>query len=341
MPVLKLSSAEARKRMQGNRTHSRWWLVDSATEELRVNSACERLKDAVFRPRITPRFSITPDHAIFTIGSCFAREIEQSMIRDGMRVTSDPEIFTRWPPRERPATPWADDRMFAVGYVNKYTIGTMVDELRWASDNIPASRHPAVQEIAPGQFMDFGAHNILTPTDEAAVRARREAVSDLMRGAFTSDVIVLTLGLAEGWRDRKTGIHLVDPAITIRMEGADRFELLVVSHGDELAGLREIAALLDQHGKPDWRMVLTVSPVPLLASFTGDDIVLANSYSKSVLRAAAEEFARENDRVDYFPSYEMAMFSDPAVVWEADRRHVRRDFVNEIIVAFRDAYMRQ
>lgn len=339
MPILSLPFSEAKERLRCNRTHSRWWFADNLPADLRALGAAERLKAPIFAPLVRPSFRLRPQSRIFTIGSCFAREIEDVMLRDGLSVTSNPEVFTGWEPREPAALAGTDDHIFRMGFVNKYTIGTMVDELRWGAATIAAEDHPAVQEIAPGRFVDLAAHNILVGDDEETVRRRRAAMTTLMRGAFEAEVVVVTLGLTEGWRDSRTDIHLVDAAIALKAEYPDRFTLDVLSHAENLAGLREIAALLDRYGQPGWRMLLSVSPVPFLASFTGDDVVVANTYSKAVLRAAAEEFTRENDRVDYFPSYEMAMYSDPALVWESDRRHIRRDFVQTIIGTFRQHYL--
>jgi hypothetical protein len=58
---------------------------------------------------------------------------------------------------------------------------------------------------------------------------------------------------------------------------------------------------------PRARMVLTVSPVPLVATATatGDHVLVANTRSKAVLCAAAEEIAERHDNVVYFPCYEI------------------------------------
>jgi hypothetical protein len=69
-------------------------------------------------------------------------------------------------------------------------------------------------------------------------------------------------------------------------------------------------------------VILTVSPVPLAATFTGRDVLVANMYSKSVLRAVAEEIRARFDFVDYFPSYESVMLSPRATTWEEDGVHV-------------------
>ncbi len=57
---------------------------------------------------------------------------------------------------------------------------------------------------------------------------------------------------------------------------------------------------------PDVRMILTVSPVPLIATYENRHVLVSTTYSKSVLRVAAEMIYRNNPEwVEYFPSYEI------------------------------------
>jgi hypothetical protein len=53
------------------------------------------------------------------------------------------------------------------------------------------------------------------------------------------------------------------------------------------------------------RVLLTVSPVPLTATASGEHVLTATSHSKSLLRAVASELVASQARVDYFPSYEI------------------------------------
>jgi tetratricopeptide (TPR) repeat protein len=87
------------------------------------------------------------------------------------------------------------------------------------------------------------------------------------------------------------------------------------------------------------KILITTSPVPLTRTFTGQDISIANSYSKSVLRAVCGAAPLERQGVDYFPSYEMATLSSPALVWKADRIHVSPAFVGKIVGHMLDHYM--
>ena len=58
-------------------------------------------------------------------------------------------------------------------------------------------------------------------------------------------------------------------------------------------------------------------------TFSTVDIVVANTWAKSLLRAVAHEWAGAHANVDYFPSYELVQNSDRAAAWEPDLRHVK------------------
>jgi len=91
---------------------------------------------------------------------------------------------------------------------------------------------------------------------------------------------------------------------------------------------------------PDLTLIVTVSPVPFMATGLADEkhVVVANAHSKAVLRVVADEFVAANEKVHYFPSYEMVMhcLEKP---WEPDQRHVRRDAVARIMTLFEQMFV--
>ena len=93
------------------------------------------------------------------------------------------------------------------------------------------------------------------------------------------------------------------------------------------------------YGHPDFHVVVTVSPVPLMNTFSTMDIVVANTWAKSLLRAVAQEWASAHPNVDYFPSYEIVQNSDRAAVWEDDLRHVRGQGAQHIMELFLRKYI--
>jgi hypothetical protein len=56
---------------------------------------------------------------------------------------------------------------------------------------------------------------------------------------------------------------------------------------------------------PRVRFILTVSPVPLVATADDQHVLVATTYSKSTLRSACGELYDRFEDVDYFPSYEL------------------------------------
>lgn len=86
--------------------------------------------------------------------------------------------------------------------------------------------------------------------------------------------------------------------------------------------------------KPDIKIILTVSPVPLGMTFNQEDIIVANNYSKSQLVTVAREICSEFKNVDYYPSYEIVMTSPFQSTWKEDRSHPKLDVIEAVIERF-------
>ena len=87
-------------------------------------------------------------------------------------------------------------------------------------------------------------------------------------------------------------------------------------YDDLKASLEKIRSI-----NPEMKIILTVSPVPLAATMSNHHIVIANTYSKSVLRAVAGQLSTELDYVDYFGSYEiLTSCYRNHLYWEGDMR---------------------
>ncbi|MBI5251665.1 MAG: GSCFA domain-containing protein, partial [Desulfomonile tiedjei] len=77
-------------------------------------------------------------------------------------------------------------------------------------------------------------------------------------------------------------------------------------YDENLENLERIHSIMAMHN-PACKIVVTVSPVHLWATFRVDsDVIAASCNSKSTLRAVADQFAVNHDNVFYFPAYEMA-----------------------------------
>lgn len=281
-------------------------------------------------PAARASFRIGAEDTVFAIGSCFARNVERALEGAGLRVLS----------REFDLGAVGETLEDAANFFNKYSIHSVLNELTWAFER---ERFPGAEALLPagGGWIDpqLGMGRFDIPVEE--VLAFRHRYLDAMRAVAEADVIIVTLGYVECWFDRKLGLYLnvTPPAPAIKAE-PERFEFRVLSYRDVMEGLEALHALLLRHRTKPLRMLVTVSPVPLLATFREVDVLVANAYSKAVQRAALEEFVLGREGVDYFPSYEFVTLSNPEVAFtRSDYRHVSQDVINRIMDNVLRAYM--
>lgn len=274
-------------------------------------------------PATRPGFSISRSDTIYAIGSCFARNVERALGEAGLRVLS----------REFDLGEIGESLDDGANFFNKYSIHSVVNELRWALERETFPGADVVYCIGADRHVDsqLGMARLDYPIE--TILAFRHRYLDAMAAVAEADVVILTLGYVETWFDRKLGIYLnVAPPMQMVKAEPERFEFRVLSYRDVLEGLEEFHALLMRHRTKPLRLLVTVSPVPLLYTFREMDVLVANAYSKSVQRAAIEEFLIGRTGVDYFPSYEFVTLSNPTVAWSrGDYRHVSPDVVNRIM----------
>lgn len=157
------------------------------------------------------------------------------------------------------------------------------------------------------------------------------------RALDSCEVFVLTLGVNEVWRLESDGSVLARVPWGV---GSSLVRPEVLSVEQNVAELQSMLDTWRSHN-PNIRIIVTVSPVPLTATFRGDEqhVITATCQSKSVLRVAADRFAAANDGVDYFPSFETVMYcsGDP---WRPDFRHVTRPTVSRVMRLFDTMFVR-
>ena len=285
-------------------------------------------------PELNPSFKIASGQTIFTIGSCFARNIERHLASLGCRV---PMLDFQLPPSE-----WSGG---ANGAMNKFHPPAFRQCLDWT-----AAIHdrdgkvtwddcrPLAFDFGDGRFFDMDMGGA-APVTQARFLERRQHIYDIFQAVFSADCLMMTPGLIEAWRDRDSGLYIHEPPTQKAMVSRrDRWELEILSfeqcQADLLAAIDIVRAR-----NPAVKVLITTSPVPLSATFSGQDVRVANTYSKSVLRAVCGAVTLQRPLVDYFPSYECATLSFPVRVWEPDRIHVSSGFVGKIVAHMLDHYL--
>jgi hypothetical protein len=152
------------------------------------------------------------------------------------------------------------------------------------------------------------------------------------------DGIVLTVGLAEVWFDEPSGgvfwrgvpKSLYDPA---------RHKCRVSSVAENRANLGHIVHAV-RGLRPELPIIVTLSPVPLKATFGAGSIMAADCVSKSTLRVAIHELMQEHlPGVHYWPSFEIVRWlgshlQERLFGEDGNPRHVNRRIVRLAVEGF-------
>ena len=311
---------------------NRWYKAGSSPDDGAGHYAFQRLRQKWFTPRIRPKFKFVRDDKFYAIGSCFARGIEHALTGRGVAVESMAPEFAKLQPVNKEVT--------GLGFTNKYNTFSILNELRWALD--PEAAFPVDSIFQVTESTWFDPH--CTPTLELAgfseTLNRRALMQTVAKRVAHCRGLIITLGLVEVWRDCEADVYTNStPIRSVLKPDPNRYEFHLTSFVENWESLEAIHALLTRYGHPDLRIVITVSPVPLMATFSKMDVVVANTYGKSLLRTVAEEWAAAHPNVDYFPSYEIVQNSDRAAVWETDLRHVTGAAVQHIMDLFIRKYI--
>ena len=302
------------------------WYIDGKKSSEKEIFAYDRVGESFVPINVVPKFLVPAKGVYFMIGSCFARGLEKTLVHNGLDVRSISSEFDRWS-IVGIGTP--------LGATNRYNTGAILNEFRWALD--PDSPFPpdAIVDIDASASIDPHMNPILKVENRATTLERRDIYAGVMKHAASADVIIMTLGYVETWIDTRFGICTnVTPDPRIVRKDPERFVFKRLTYNENMENLEALHALLAKYGKPGHKIVVTVSPVPLLTTFTNEDVIVANTYSKNTLRAVTTDFVEMHDNVDYFPSYEMVMNAKVETAWLPDKRHVRGDLAHQVMTLF-------
>jgi hypothetical protein len=274
------------------------------------------------------RFSIGDGALIATAGSCFAQEV-------GKYLATMPGIGLL---RAEPTAP--DQPLFSALYGNVYTARQLVQLFDHAFDRFtPADiawRRDDGRYVDPFRPYMFRAG--FATADEVTVA--RVAHLKAVRSVFTDcAVFVFTLGLTETWRAKADGaVFPVAPGVVSEEIDPADYEFHNFSYAEVRADLHAFISRV-RAVNPGVRVILTVSPVPLTATYTDEHILVATAHSKAILQAASGEMDAAVDCVYYFPSYEIISGAfNKGRYYDANLRTVTPEGVEHVMAVFRQTY---
>lgn len=248
----------------------------------------------------TRKFPIS-DLRIGTAGSCFAQHIGRQLRARGFKYVDVEPAPNLLQPARHGAYGYG---IYSGRYGNIYTPRQLLQLLL---------RSLGEFESVEQAWLHQGGHvDPFRPTIEPQPLTAHEVLEHRtyhlarVKKLFQSiDVFVFTLGLTECWMDTRDGaVYPVAPGVS-----GGRYDPAVHRFVNfKTSEVRaDLEAFIDRVRviNPTIRFILTVSPVPLMATAGDQHVAVATMYSKSVLRAVAGELAQDRDYVDYFPSYEI------------------------------------
>ncbi|MBL0224304.1 MAG: GSCFA domain-containing protein [Geobacteraceae bacterium] len=288
--------------------------------------ARRRMRSGRVIPHFTQTFSLKKSDTILTLGSCFAREIETHLSSCGCNV---PALDLSGPDSEING----QELNKVIGLFTPPTFQQAIEWAKriWERDKTvqPSDCDCFFFDTGNGAIVDLG---LAQPAKNSYQQcfARRQQLYKLYEHAFTAKCVMITPGLVETWFDNKEKLYTVTaPLRSGQIFDADRFSFRVLEYTECLESLLATVDLIREIN-PDVKLLITVSPVPLRYTFSDRDILVANVFSKCVLRTACDELIRKRPHIDYFPSYEAVTLSTRKV-WLKDKRHVDRSMVGEIV----------
>lgn len=267
--------------------------------------------------------------AIGSAGSCFAIEIAMRLQREGYNyVVVEKDPHPKEPQFSKSCARW----------------GTIFNtpSFRQLIERAFGERHlPKLLWSIKGpqglQLMDPFREDVIFNSIEEYEKDLESHVAACRKVLSTCDYFVLTLGVNEVWRLKSDGSVFSRAPWRV---STHLVEHKVMTVEENLNELEQMLHIWRKHN-PKIKLIVTVSPVPLHATFRAHEhhVVAANAHSKATLRVVAEEFCKRNEGVFYFPSYESVMYCTENA-WEADQRHVSRKAVDKVMQLFETMFLK-
>jgi GSCFA family len=276
--------------------------------------------------------ALSPTTRIGAAGSCFAQYISETLRNVGYNFF-DAEPPPQWLKEDkRKAYGYG---IYSARYGNIYTALQLTQLLQRSLNKFAASDEVWAED---GRFLDPFRPR-LTPSGYPSlaelVADREDHLNAVQRLFKEVEVFVFTLGLTETWLRNSDGAALpVCPGCGVGEYDSKAYSFKNFDVSEVTEHLTEFMSLLASVN-PNAKVILTVSPVPLAASFESHNVLLSTSYSKAVLRVAAQAIVSRFVNASYFPSYEIITQTfNNSEYFETNRRNVTAAGVSHVMRCF-------
>jgi hypothetical protein len=262
---------------------------------------------------------VSKSDVIASAGSCFAQNIARYLTSRSFNYNiceAAPMFFNK-----EEAADWGYGQ-FSCRFGNIYTVLQLEQLLRRA-----LGRHQVADQFwenEDGKWFDLLRPRINRygfESREIAEIDTLEHLNSVLEMFRTSSVFVFTYGLVEYWYDEKDGtVFPTAPGCGYGRFDASRHKAGLMSVADIVQSTKAAMGMIREIN-PELKVIVTVSPVPLLATHRNMNIVQASVHSKSLLRVAVEECLPLFEQFYYFPSYEIVTQYCREPVWDEGGRN--------------------
>lgn len=311
----------------------------SVPEQALWRKSMDSLPVREINPHMPGDFTLSAEDKIASAGSCFAQRISTALIDAGFNYLVKEKGPGFLPPEALRELGYG---VYSARYGNIYTALQLLQTLRRAfgrfqpkeplwTNGLSRFVDPFRSGIEP---MGFTSEEECLWDRDSHLKATRQVFEEL-------DVLIFTLGLTESWHSKEDGAVFPNcPGSGLGGEfdpqrhAFHNFSVAeVIEHMESFfSELREV--------NPRAKLILTVSPVPLMATFEPRHVLQSTVYSKSVLRVACEELVKNHEDIHYFASYEIVTATcNTQDYFQPDRRNVTDAAVAHVIDCFRVQYM--
>lgn len=308
------------------------WLKGGKNDE---HSAIHRLRQG-FVNIDTPSTFGDINNSCFAIGSCFAREIEDELESRNISclskssivqcINDSPDLFKVKNVGGRP-----------YAFLNRYSPASLKTFFDFIQNKSLGNSLLVPSKENSSLYDDLLFTRLFEPLKLDLCIRRREKIKKAMKSALqNSSRLIITLGLIEYYSIQSKGdIIAANIPPSLNSSSFSDFAFSLETTSTTISNIKHIIKSA-RHLNNNIEVILTVSPVPLDATFRDMDIIIANNFSKSVLVSAVHELMlnEANNYCHYFPSYEIVINSEKQKAWREDLRHVQPEMVEFILKKF-------
>lgn len=194
--------------------------------------------------------------------------------------------------------------------------------------------NPYLVRLDNGYYMDPYRENVFFNSIKSFKNDYPNHIAAIRNSLLNSEVFIFTAGLNECW-------EMDDGTVISRNPRQGFFHMIhhkILTVEENVKHMSNFFIEVKKRN-PKFKMVLTLSPIPLLATGRAEThhIIEANTHSKAVLRVAIDEVVKKFDDVYYLPSYELVTecIESP---WIEDHRHVSPETISKVIGMFKQIF---